>query len=224
MKNLMKNLSGMGMGLLIAAVLVVVLAVAVPANADTFQLTSDHCTGGCGTAPFGTVTLLQNGTTVDVTVHLNTGNSFVMTGAADFQDFKFNMTAGHVLGDITVGAHVPVLAAAAGAFNGDGTGNFGFGINCPSCANGGAGAFTTDIVFHVANATLAALEQPNNLGNVFVADILGANGNTGPVDATLDNCTGCLPRVPEPASLLLLGSGLAGLGLWGRKRLRDVQA
>jgi hypothetical protein len=35
-----------------------------PAHALTFDLTSDHCTGGCAPAGtvFGTVTLTQNGT------------------------------------------------------------------------------------------------------------------------------------------------------------------
>jgi len=41
--------------------------------AITFDLTSDHCTGGCGTAPFGTVELTQLGANVQVIVDLANG-------------------------------------------------------------------------------------------------------------------------------------------------------
>jgi hypothetical protein len=53
------------------------------AKADTFNFTSDHCTGGCGPQPggFGTVTLTQVGSNVNVTVTLNNGNQWVKTGS-----------------------------------------------------------------------------------------------------------------------------------------------
>jgi PEP-CTERM motif len=188
------------------------LAVATPAHADTFNFTSDHCTGGCGTPPFGTVTVTQNGANVDIVVDLAAGYSYVQTGSADFQAFKFN-AVDIVLGDITIDAHVPALVAATGAFNGNGTGEFDFGINCPSCANGGAGAFTADISFHIANATIADITAPNNLGNIFVADVLAPNGNTGPVDVSTPPVS-----APEPASITLLGLGLFGAGLWARSQ------
>ncbi|HEV8533167.1 MAG TPA: hypothetical protein VGT00_17215 [Methylomirabilota bacterium] len=68
------------------------IAAAPSAQAVTFDLTEDHCSGGCGSPPFGTVTLTQNGTTVDVTVDLSGTNAFVKTGAADDMAFKFNAT------------------------------------------------------------------------------------------------------------------------------------
>src|SRR5262245_35309842 len=112
------------------------LLAAVPAQADTFNLTSNHCSvqADCG-APgtiFGTVALTQSGTTVDFTVHLNNPPYvYAVTGSADFMLFKFNAT-GVVLGDITVDQTVAgqtLVAAQAGvaphageaSFNGDGT-------------------------------------------------------------------------------------------------------
>jgi hypothetical protein len=153
-------------------------------------------------------------------VHLNSPYVFAKTSSADDQAFKFNAT-GILVTDITVDPHTPLLTADAGAFNGDGTGNFGFGIICLLCGPGTSNAFTTDIVFHVANASVADLTTPNNLGNVFVADIgapcggasqpacAGSSGfNTGPADAV----------VPDGGSTVtLLGSVLLGLGMLRRR-------
>src|SRR5262245_40168602 len=58
--------------LVVLGTLVVGLAIlALPAQAITFSFTSDHCTGGCGTPPFGTVDVTQAGSNVAVTVTLN---------------------------------------------------------------------------------------------------------------------------------------------------------
>jgi len=197
----------------LGVVLAGLLAGAQPADALQFDLTVDHCTGGCGIPPFGTVTLSQNGTAVDVTVQLNSPNWFIKTGAGDSQAFGFNAN-GVVVGDITVGAHTPTLAAAAGPFHMDGAGNFAFGINCPTCGNGAPDAFNTNILFHVVDATIA------DFGNAFAADIfsnnlngLNGNGNTGVVS------TGLSP-VPEPSSLLLLGTSMVALRMVGRRLKR----
>jgi len=198
------------------------VATATPAQAVTFDLTSCHVSGGdCGAqTSFGTVTLTQNGANVDFVVSLAGGNRFVQTGSADQQLFKFNgaASAGNIINEATANPLNAVpggLQGFAGAFNQPVTGNFGFGIACATDpCNGGSTPVFTGLTFTVTNATIAQLTVPNNLNNLFVADVLiASNGQTGPVDVTGPGV------VPEPTTLLMVGTALVGLGAGWRRRV-----
>src|SRR5215470_7843155 len=198
------------------------VATATPAQAVTFDLTSCHVSGGdCGAqTSFGTVTLTQNGASVDFVVSLAGGNRFVQTGAADQQLFKFNGagSAGNIINEATANPLNAVpngLNGFAGSFNGSDTGNFAFGIACiqQSDCNGASTPTFTGLTFTVTNATIAQLTVPNNVGNLFVADVLiASSGLMGPVDVTGPGV------VPEPTTLLMVGSVLVGLGAGWRRR------
>ena len=206
----------------LAVLFTIAIAVLVTSSAqailsETFLFTSDHITNpitnsppGGGTPPFGSVSLIQDGANVDFTVTLFNGSAFVKTPAADNMYFKFN-GVGVVLSDITnINQNFSgfTLSAATGTFNGDGTGNFTFGITSNHGNGGSPPQYLGPISFTVANATIADLTVPNNLGNVFVADILAPNGHTGPVDASTPN------SVPDGgATVMLLGAALGALGM-----------
>jgi hypothetical protein len=199
-------LSGIGL-----AAALVLPAGAVP---TVYNITVDHSSGsGLGPAPYGTVSLNQNGSGVDFIVHINTGYGFVLTGAGDDMDFKFNAT-GITLADITITQNATVtLSAATGTLNGDGTGQFTYGITGAQGPGGSGALYNTDIKFNVANSTIGDFTQPNNLGFLFVVDVISPNGGaTGP--AAVPN----VPSVPDGGStVLLLGASLMGIALIPRK-------
>ncbi len=198
---------------------------------DTFNLTSCHIGTGCPPAGtvFGTVTLTQSGTSVLFDVVLNSGSRFVETGAGGDELFLFNDSlAGSTITNITAtlnGTTVTIPGGLQGFTNlspvhADGTGDFTASVECTVSSNctGGATPNINDLHFTVTNATLAQLETTNANGNMFVADILCGPtvpvcaGFTGPVDVSGP------PTVPEPTTLLLLGSGLLGLAVYRRVR------
>jgi len=194
------------------------LLAASSAWATSFNITSDHCTNGCGTPPFGTVTVTQNGTTVDITVEPIRDQLFLVTWQENegttvvhLEDYKMIGTRVTLRGspaETFLKSALDIRSNRLPAYSFDPRGNFSFGIICTTCGGGGSSAFSDDIVFHVANATIADLTAPNAAGNIFVADVLAPNGNTGPVDVNTGG-----GNVPDGgATAALLGLGLAGLG------------
>src|SRR5262245_23816550 len=203
----------------------------LPSLADSFVLDIDHCTGGCGAGPYGTIDVTQGGNanTVHFVITLNSAY-FILSGQAG-STFAFNINGNPTisLANASLGGWT-LDSPTAGSLQADGFGNFEYSLNCcfnaNGCANAQAGPISFDIVSPSAltPASFAELSTGGSPAVTFAVDILqklptGANGNSGFVGATPCN-TECSPasQVPEPGSLLLLGTGISALALWSRKR------
>jgi hypothetical protein len=204
------------------------------AQADTFTFTSCEASSGCvAGATYGTVTLTQVGSNVNVTVDLTTGtvgtSNFVETQAGGGEMFLFNSTVavGSVTG-VTLNTGTPA-GGLSGFTNispavvpdGGTLGSFNGSIECTvsSQCNGNSGGLGSILSFTINSATLAQLETANAAGVIFLADIaIAMNGsNTGTVDVSV----GVNP-VPLPGAFLLFGTVLAGgLGVSGLRKRRQ---
>src|SRR5262245_45070703 len=156
------------------------------ASATTYELTSDHCSGGTGGngcllpgASGGTVTTTNVVGGVQVNVTLNSGIQFINAGFP--LEFAFNL-----IGDptityslVTAGWTPQSGTQDAGSFHMDGFQNFEYGLVCAICAQGGSNPFPGPLNFTITGAGLTTASFELSGGGMgsdqafFVADVIG---------------------------------------------------